>query len=104
MANVFAYRAGVLRTPSGLDGALEGITREAVLGIAQGLGIPTEVGRMGRLDLLGADEAFLTGTGIEIAAVRSLDGAKIGELAPGPFTAKLGVAFGELTRSSGTPL
>ncbi len=104
VANVFAYRAGVLRTPSGLDGALEGITREAVLGLARGLGIPTEVGRMGRLDLIGADEVFLTGTGIEIAAVRSLDGVKIGDRAPGPFTTKLEVAFGELTLSSGTPL
>lgn len=104
VANVFAYRRGVLRTPSGVDGALEGITREAVLELAQGLGIPTEVGRTGRVDLLGADEVFLTGTGIEIAGVRSLDGVAIGEGAPGPLTAKLEAAFGELARSTGTPL
>jgi branched-chain amino acid aminotransferase len=103
VANVFAYHRGILRTPSGVDGALEGITRGAVLELAQGLGIPTEVGRMGRLDLLAADEVFLTGTGIEIAAVRSLDGVAIGE-GPGPFTAKLESAFRDLTRSSGTPL
>ena len=104
VANVFVYRAGVLRTPSGLDGALEGITREAVLGLAQGLGIPSEIGRVGRLDLLGADEVFLTGTGIEIAAVRSLDGVQIGDAAPGPLTTKLEVGFRELVRGSGTPL
>ncbi|MBW2280667.1 MAG: aminotransferase class IV [Deltaproteobacteria bacterium] len=107
VANVFAYRRGVLRTPSALDGALEGITREAVLELAAGLGIPCSVERLGRIDLLGADEVFLTGTGIEIAAVRSLDHARVGTGAdpvPGPLTRKLEAAFGDLTRSSGTPL
>jgi len=109
VANVFAYRGGVLRTPSPLDGALEGITRESVLDLAAGLGVPCSVERLGRLDLLGADEVFLTGTGIEIAAVRSLDHVPIGsgregEAIPGPLTRKLDAAFGDLTRSSGTPL
>lgn len=104
VANVFVYRGSVLRTPPGSDGALEGITREAVLELAQGLGVPTEVARLGRIDLLGADEVFLTGTGIEIAAVRSLDGARLGGEVPGPLTRKLDAAFGDLVRGSGTPL
>jgi branched-chain amino acid aminotransferase len=104
VANVFAYREGVLRTPAGVDGALEGITRGAVLELAQGLGIPTEVGRTGRVDLLGADEVFLTGTGIEVAAVRSLDGTPIGSVVPGALTRKLEAAFHELTLGSGVPL
>ena len=112
VANVFAYRGGVLRTPAAVDGALEGITREAVLELAASLGIPSSVERLGRLDLLGADEVFLTGTGIEIVAVRSVDHVLIGgsgegergEPMPGPLTRKLEAAFGDLTRSSGTPL
>ena len=113
ISNVFVYRRGVLRTPSGLDGALEGITRGAVLDLAQSLGIPTSVERIARLDLLAADEVFLTGTGIEIVGVRSLDGTPIGlggggagsgGGAPGPLTQKLDAAFADLTRSSGTPL
>jgi branched-chain amino acid aminotransferase len=99
VANVFAYRRGELITPSPMDGILEGITRAAVLELAQGLGIPTRERGLGRLDLLGADEAFLTGTGVEIVPVRSLDGQEIGSERPGPVTSKLMAAFRDLIRA-----
>jgi branched-chain amino acid aminotransferase len=96
VANVFACRHGQLITPSPLDGILEGITRAVVLELARGLGIPTRERRLGRLDLLGADEAFLTGTGVEIVPLRSLDGQEIGSERPGPVTSKLMAAFRDL--------
>jgi branched-chain amino acid aminotransferase len=101
VANVFAYRGGELVTPSPMDGALEGVTRAAVLELAQGLGIPTRERRVGRLDLLGAEEAFLTGTGVEIVPIRSLDGQEIGSQRPGPVTSKLMAAFRDLVRAAG---
>jgi len=101
VANVFAYRRGKLSTPPPTDGALEGVTRFAVLELAASLGIPAEERTMSRMDLLSADEVFLSGTGARIVGVRSLDGAEIGTRCPGPITEKLAVAFGALARTDG---
>ncbi len=99
VANLFVWRRGVLRTPPATDGALEGVTREAILELAGGLAIPAEERSLGRIDLLGADEVFLTGTGVQIVPVRSLDGVEIGSQRPGPLCAKLSAAFEELVRA-----
>lgn len=101
VANVFVWRRGVLATPPATDGALEGVTRGALLELAGGLAIPAEERTLGRIDLLGADEVFLSGTGVQIVPVRSLDGAEIGRERPGPITAKLSAAFDDLVRASG---
>jgi branched-chain amino acid aminotransferase len=101
VANVFAFRRGKLLTPPPTDGALEGVTRASVLELALELGIFAEERSLSRMDLLSADEVFLSGTGARIVAVRSLDGAVIGTRAPGPITEKLAAAFGELVRRDG---
>ncbi|MBM4335569.1 MAG: branched-chain-amino-acid transaminase [Deltaproteobacteria bacterium] len=101
VANVFAFRRGKLLTPPATDGALEGVTRGCVMELAAGLGIPAEERSLTRMDLLSADEVFLSGTGARIVAVRSLDGAEIGVRAPGPVTEKLAAAFAEVARSDG---
>ncbi len=101
VANVFAFRRGKLLTPPATDGALEGVTRGCVMELAAGLGIPAEERSLTRMDLLSADEVFLSGTGARIVAVRSLDGAEIGVRAPGPVTEKLAAAFVEVARSDG---
>ncbi len=99
VANIFALRAEVLCTPPASDGALEGITRGAVLELAASLGLPAEERSLGRVDLLAADEVFLTGTGARIVPVRSLDAVEIGRQRPGPVTAKLMAAFEDLVRA-----
>jgi branched-chain amino acid aminotransferase len=104
VANVFAARGGALATPPPTDGALEGITRGAVLELAARAGIPAAERSLGRYDLLGADEVFLTGTGARIVPVRSLDGETIGKGEPGPLTGRLLAAFQALTGSTGTPI
>ena len=101
VANVFAWRRGILCTPPPSDGALEGVTREAVLELAGGLAIPAEERSMTRIDLIGADEVFLTGSGVRMVAVRSLDGAPIGSGRPGPLLDKLSAAFADLVRDGG---
>ena len=106
VANVFAVKDGVLSTPPPSDGALAGITRRSVLELAADLGIPARERTLGRVDLLGADEVFLTGTGARILPVRSLDGRPITKKAPGPLTVQLSAAFAQLVRKPelGTPL
>lgn len=104
VANVFVLREGVLATPPASDGALEGVTRGTVLELAAREGIATAERTLGRIDLLGADEVFLTGTGARIVPVRSLDGELVGKGEPGPVTRRLSAAFVALATSTGTPI
>jgi len=101
VANVFAFRRGALATPPSSDGALEGVTRASVLELAAGLGIPAREQTLSRMDLISADEVFLTGTGAKVVGVRSLDGALIGTHAPGAVTEKLAAEFGAFARRDG---
>ena len=93
VANLFALRDGALATPPAIDGALEGITRATVMELAGDLGIPTAERSLGRADCFAADEVLLTGSGAGIVPVRSLDGAPIGDGAPGPVYRKLRQTF-----------
>ena len=104
VANVFCVRGGGLRTPPTTDGALEGITRESVLALAVEHGMRAHEQTLGRYDLLSADEVFLTGSGVGIQPVRSLDGQRIGDQVPGPVTSKLSSAYFERVHSQGTPV
>jgi len=92
-ANVFAVFGDRLVTPPPTEGALEGITRRTVIELASELGLEAFEHRLARIDLLAADEVFLTGTGARIVAVRSLDGNSIGRGVRGPTTAKVAAAF-----------
>jgi branched-chain amino acid aminotransferase len=77
-ANIFTVLGGVVATPPACDGALEGITRRTLLEVCVAQGIPVEQRRLNRIDLLGADEVFLAGTGARMVPVRSLDGTQLG--------------------------
>jgi len=100
VANVFVARRGQLRTPPATDGALEGITRDTLLRLAAELGIDAGERTLGRIDLLGADEAFLSGSGVGIVPIRSLDGVRLRSV-PGPLTDKLRAAFLDHARTDG---
>jgi branched-chain amino acid aminotransferase len=77
-ANVFVVRGGRVSTPPATDGALEGITRRTILELCEELGVPAVERRLGRIDLLGADEVFLAGTGARLVPVATVDGQPIG--------------------------
>lgn len=98
VANVFAVIRGEIVTPPPSDGALAGITRMVVLELAAQLGFRASARSLGRFDLFGADEVFLTGTGARIVPVRSLDGEVIGAGECGPVTKRLADALDELVR------
>jgi len=91
--NLFIVKNGVLKTPSAIHGALEGITRKTVLELADGLKIPTSEAALALFDVYNADEAFMTGSGAEVMPITSLDGRTIGDGKPGPVTKRLLKAF-----------
>lgn len=88
-SNVFLVKGGAVLTPSIDCGLLDGITRSFVLELAQETGYPVREERLGRDDLFGADEVFLTSSLKEVMPVRSLNGKKVGNGKPGPITLDL---------------
>jgi branched-chain amino acid aminotransferase len=102
--NLFVVRGGTLLTPSPLDGALEGITRGAVLELAAEARIPAREARLTRFDVYTADECFVSGTGAEVISVAEVDGRPIGTGVPGPISLRLQRAFHALARGEGDPV
>lgn len=98
---LFIVKNGALKTPAVMEGALVGITRGAVLELAQADGIPCEETQLGLHDLYNADECFLTGTGAEIMPVTEVDSRRIGTGKPGPMTQKLLARFRDLRQRDG---
>jgi branched-chain amino acid aminotransferase len=96
--NIFVARKGELHTPSVDAGILEGITRAAVIELAQAAGIHVVERAMDRHDIYTADECFLTGTAAEVIAVVECDGRPIGNGKPGPITQDLRRQFHALVR------
>ncbi|MDR2399510.1 MAG: branched-chain-amino-acid transaminase [Endomicrobium sp.] len=103
--NIFIVKNEVIYTPSGSEGALIGITRDAVIELAKNRSkIAVKEGRISLYDVYIADECFLTGTAVEIIPVVAVDSRTIGDGKPGRITTKLIKEFKSLARSSGTPI
>ncbi len=86
--NIFIVRNGIIYTPD-LTSALEGITRETIVTLAEEFGYEVREKRITRDEVYVADEAFFTGTAAEVTPIRELDGRQIGSGARGPITEKL---------------
>jgi branched-chain amino acid aminotransferase len=91
--NLFIVRDGALLTNDERHSILLGITRETVIELARDLGYPVETTPLLLEDLDSADEAFLTGTAVEVTPIREVDGKPVGPSAPGPITQKIQKAF-----------
>lgn len=102
--NVFAVKNGVLTTPPSWCGALEGITRNKVMEIAEAAGYTVKEDVLSRYDLYTADEVFLTGTAAEVISVVDIDRRSIGDGHPGPITKELCKLYAEGARAEGTPI
>jgi branched-chain amino acid aminotransferase len=96
--NIFIVRNGVLMTPPIDAGILEGITREAVIELAEEMNVPVEQVPFVRHDVFIADECFLTGSAAEVIPVVKLDSRVIGDGKPGPITRRITERFVQLTR------
>ena len=91
--NIFIVRDENLLTPSGSKGALNGITKNEVMRIAQKKGIDAREAELTQYDLYNSDECFLTGTGVEVIPVVEIDGRVIGHGRPGEMTQRLMAGF-----------
>jgi len=88
--NLFMLRNGRLVTPAVNHNILEGVTRGAVMTIAQAeLGMPVEERSIDRTELYICDELFLCGTGAQIAPVVEVDNRAVGTGLVGPITKNL---------------
>jgi len=103
--NIFIVKNGVLYTPPASEGALIGITRDAVIELAKNkLKMNVKEERLTTYNLYTADECFLTGTAAEVIPVVLADSREIGAGKPGKITAKLIKEFKNLARSTGVPI
>ncbi|MBV9867741.1 MAG: branched-chain-amino-acid transaminase [Abitibacteriaceae bacterium] len=107
--NIFIYirdfrGKAELRTPPVSAGSLEGITRDAVMQIADELSIPCVERDIALFDIYAADEAFLTGTAAEVVPMTKLDNREIGNGKPGELTWRIIQRYRELTQSEGEAL
>jgi len=83
--SAWIVKDGVIRTHP-LGNILPAITRSVVLDIAREHGLPLEEVPFTPEELLSADEAFITGSTLEIVPVISVDGNTIGSGLVGPVT------------------
>jgi branched-chain amino acid aminotransferase len=98
--NVFLVHEGILYTPPLGASVLPGITRNAIITLAEDLNIPVKESVIPREMLYIADEVFFVGTAVEVTPIRSVDHIVVGKGACGPLTKKLQEEFFALT--SGT--
>jgi branched-chain amino acid aminotransferase, group I len=99
--NIFIIKKGVVYTPPCYVGALEGITRGAIMELCGKLGYPLKEEPFTLHDVYVADEVFFTGTAAEVIAVREVDGRTIGSGQAGPITTHLLQEFRKMVTVDG---
>ncbi len=97
-ANFFMVRDGLLITSPKSSDALEGITRRTIIELANDRNIPFLEREIDRTEIYIAEEAFLTGTGAQVAWIAEIDGRKIGDRKMGSITGKLQKLFFDIVR------
>jgi branched-chain amino acid aminotransferase len=86
--NIFVVKNNVIYTPE-LTSALNGITRNTIMTLANELGYELREKRITRDEVYIADEAFFTGTAAEVTPIREVDNRIIGNGGRGLITEKL---------------
>jgi branched-chain amino acid aminotransferase len=102
--NIFIVKKGVVYTPPCYVGALEGITRGAIIDLCGRLGYKLKEEPFTLHDVYCADEVFFTGTAAEVIAVREVDGRQIGEGKAGPVTLHLLQEFRKIVTVEGVKI
>ena len=93
--NLFIVKNSKLITPT-TDYCLNGITRQSVISIAKNLNYSVEEKNLSFQDLLDADEAFYSGTAVEITPISTVDGSTIGSGTIGPITEIIQSKYSEI--------
>ena len=86
--NIFIIKDGAIFTPT-TEHCLNGITRQSVIQIASDLGFEVVEKNLDYNDLVEADEAFFTGTAVEITPISNLDNKPINTGKRGDITLQL---------------
>jgi branched-chain amino acid aminotransferase len=93
--NIFLIKDNIISTPL-TDHCLNGITRQSVIQIAADLGYQMIEKDLTYDDLLSSDEAFFTGTAVEITPISKIDENQIGIGSRGPITEKLQTTYNDI--------
>jgi branched-chain amino acid aminotransferase len=106
--NIFIVKNGILKTNDMKESILEGITRTSILQFARSLDIESTVSPITKEEFFQADEAFFSGTAVEIAPiVKITDGSNgkasekeytIGSGEQGEFTDRIQQTFHRIVR------
>ena len=91
--NVFIVKNSEIFTPPTSTGALAGITAEVVAELCNKLGIKLTIANLTPFMLFTADEAFFTGTAMEMVPIREVNKREIGNGKPGYVTTRLMMEF-----------
>ena len=93
--NIFIVKDGHMYTPT-TDHCLNGITRQSVIQIAKDLNLQVKEKNLDYDELLYADEAFFTGTAVEITPISKLDNNLINNGSRGKITKQLQEKFQQI--------
>ncbi len=97
--NVFMLRDGVVVTPPITDEVLEGITRRTLITLVRDeLGLEVVERSIDRSELYLAEEMWLCGTGVQLAAVTRVDQRVVGTGQMGPLVSDLRELFFDVVR------
>jgi branched-chain amino acid aminotransferase len=91
--NLFLVKDGRILTPPASASILGGITRDSVFKLAADMGLEVTEQTLSREQLYGADEAFFSGTAVEVTPIRQIDHITIGNGGCGAITKRMQDAF-----------
>ena len=90
--NFFMVKDNKLITPD-LDACLDGITRRTIISLAKELEVDFEERKIQLEEVLESDEAFFTGTAVEVMPINAINKKSIADGVRGPITEKLQKAY-----------
>jgi D-alanine transaminase len=99
-SNVWVVKDGVVLGPPKDNLVLEGVRYGLLEQLCRSQGIPFELRRVSREEVLGADEILLSSATKEILACTVLDGKPVGKGKPGPIYEKLFSGYQQAKRST----
>ncbi len=97
--NFFMVRNGSLITPPVTSNILEGITRDTLIELAwREMGLKTIQRSIDRSEIYICEEAFLCGTGVQVAAITRIEHRPIGTGTIGPVVTRLRELYFDVVR------
>lgn len=97
--NIFMIMGDTLITPPSNADILVGITRNTVMQLAEEvLGLKTIERPISRTELYVCDELFFSGTGAQVAPIRSVDRRLVGTGQPGAITTRLQTLYFQVVK------